>query len=358
MILLNRYIIVEIIKYFLMALVSVLCIFVAIDYLSRLDEFIGAKLSLWRSLEYVLYKVPFISTQAMPVILLMAILIVFGLMSKNNELIILNSSGISIYALVKPVLLVSAFTGILLFYLGEQVVPMTMQHSNTIKHKEIRKTSNITIKKKNIWIKGYRSITHIKYFDPASRAFFGFTRYFFDADFRLVRRIDARMGEYENNQWVLHECMDQQLDKKTNAYVITLTQILDKDLRLHPDDFKQIVKKSEEMNFNELLDYIHKVESEGYNATAYRVDLYAKSASPFVCIIMGIVGIGLTAKRRLNKGLPMSITMGIGIGFLYWVFQSFCLSLGYGSVLGPLVSAWAANFVFLCGGVVLVLNAE
>jgi len=356
--LLNRYIIFEIVKYLLVALMAVLCIFVAIDYLGTMDEFIDAHISLWRAFEYVLYKIPFIATQAMPVVLLMAILIVFGLMSKNNELIIINSSGISIYALVKPVLLVSATAALLLFYLTEQVVPLTMQHSNAIKHREIRKTTNISVKKENIWIKGTHRITHIKYFDPASQSIFGFTRYFFDDEFRLVRRIDAQQGEYKTGHWVLHDSMDQQLDKSNDSYAVVLKPTLEEDLQLHPEDFLRIVKKSEEMNFKELRQYVDKVESEGYDAKVYRVDLYAKSAYPFVCIIMGLVGIGLTARRRLNKGLPVSITLGICIGFLYWVFQSFCLSLGYGNVLPPLISAWIANCVFLCGGAVLVLNAE
>lgn len=356
--LLNRYITIEIIKYFFAALLSVLCIFVAIDYLGTMDEFIEADISLWRAFQYVLYKIPFIVTQAMPVVLLMAILIVFGLMNKNNELIIINSSGISIYALVKPVLLVSAIAALTLFYLAEQVVPLTMRQSNAIKYQEIRKTNNISVKKENIWIKGPRQITHIKYFDPASQAIFGFTRYFFDAEFRLVRRLDAAKGEYQDEKWTLHNAMDQQIDPAKNSYQIDLREMLEENLALHPDDFQQIAQKSEEMNFADLRDYVKKVESEGYDARVYRTDLYAKSAAPFVCIIMGLVGIGLTAGRRLNKGLPISITIGICIGFLYWVFQSFCLSLGYASVLPSFVSAWIANGLFLCAGTILVINAE
>jgi len=356
--LLNRYITIEIIKYFFAALLSVLCIFVAIDYLGTMDEFLDADISLWRALEYVLYKIPFIVIQAMPVVLLMAILIVFGLMNKNNELIIINSSGISIYALVKPVLLLSAIAALTLFYLAEQVVPITMRQSNTIKYQEIRAASNISVKKENIWIKGPRQITHIKYFDPASQAIFGFTRYFFDSDFRLVRRLDAAKGEYENEKWILRDAMDQQINQSRNTYKIDLKATVEENLQLHPDDFQRIVQKSEEMNFNELRAYVQKVEAEGYDARVYRTDLYAKSAAPFVCIIMGLVGIGLTAGRRLNKGLPISITMGICIGFLYWVFQSFCLSLGYADVLPAFVSAWIANGLFLCAGAGLVINAE
>ena len=356
--LLNRYITIEIIKYFFAALLSVLCIFVAIDYLGTMDEFLEADTTLWRAFQYVLYKVPFIVTQAMPVVLLLAILIVFGLMNKHNELIIVNSSGISIYALVKPVLLVSAVSSLALFYLSEQVVPLTMRQSNVIKYHEIRGSTNISVKKENIWIKGPRRITHVKYFDPATQAIFGFTRYFFDSEFRLIRRIDAAKGEYKDGKWTLHDAMDQQLDQVNNTYEIDLKETIDEDLEMHPEDFERIVLKSEEMNFEELKAYVKKVESEGYDARAYRTDLYAKSAAPFVCIIMGLVGIGLTAGRQLNKGLAVGITLGICVGFLYWVFQSFCLSLGYADVLPPILSAWIANAIFFCAGVVLVINAE
>ena len=356
--LINRYIIMETVKYFLLALVSVLCIFIAIDYLGTMDEFIEAGISLWRAFQFVALKIPFICAQTMPVILLLAILIVFGLMSKNNELIILNSSGISIYALVKPVLMVAAATALLLFALTEQIVPLTMQQANTIQNREIRKNTTVTVKERNIWIKGNRQITHIQYFHPASNAIYGFTRYYFDSAFRLIRRIDARAGEFENDHWRLLECMDQTLNLKDNHYDIRINSAMKMDLQLHPDDFRRIIRKSEEMNYRELSAYVRKVENEGYDATTYRVDLYAKSAFPFVCIVMALVAIGLTARRRLDKGLAVGITYGIGIGFLYFVFHSFCIALGYGGILPPLAAAWAANFIFLCGGLFLVINAE
>jgi lipopolysaccharide export system permease protein len=356
--LINRYIIFEIIKFFIVALTAVLCIFIAIDYLGNMDEFIESHVSWLHSFQYVLLKIPFITTQAMPVVLLMAILIAFGLMSKNNELIILNASGISIYALVRPVLIISAATALLLFYLTEHVVPMTMQQSNAIKQNEIRKTTNVAVKEENIWIKGQRRITHIKYFDPSTQVIFGFTRYFFDSQFRLIRRIDAQKAEYQNQRWTLHHCMNQRLNVANNTYAVSLRDTLTEDLELQPSDFRQIVHKSEEMNFRQLLEYIHKVEAEGYTATVYRVDLDAKCAYPFVCIIMSLVGMGLTARKRIDLGLPISISYGIGIGFLYWVSQSFCVSLGYGGVLPPIVAAWTANFVFFCGGLLLIINAE
>jgi lipopolysaccharide export system permease protein len=112
------------------------------------------------------------------------------------------------------------------------------------------------------------------------------------------------------------------------------------------------------MNVLELWDYIDTIESEGYDATSYRVDLQAKIAFPFVCIILCILGLGIGVNKKLKDSLALVVALGIGVAFLYWTLYSFCLSLGYGGVLPPLVAAWTTNFVFLSAGVLNLLYAE
>jgi lipopolysaccharide export system permease protein len=125
-----------------------------------------------------------------------------------------------------------------------------------------------------------------------------------------------------------------------------------------PEDLSRVIKKSEEMSFKELMQYIRKIEDEGYDATAHRVDLYAKFSFPLVCIILCIVGAGIAFRSKLKEGLPVSITYGIGTAFLYWIFHSFCVSLGYGEMLPPVVAVGTANVVFLCIGFMILLNAD
>ncbi len=354
----SRYITFSIARNFALALLTVLGIIIAIDYLGAVDNFLKADLTLWRGLQYVMLRVPFITTQLLPVVLLLAILITFGIMSRNHELTILNAGGVSIYALIRPVMLVSVFCGAMLFFLSESVVPLTMIESNQIKNQEIRKNTRVSWKEKNIWIKGNRQITHIAFFDTRSQAIFGFTRYFFDPRFQLVRRIDAAEGVFKEGQWLLTDCMVQVLDQQKNAYRVTLYNQMKEDLQLYPEDFRQIVRKAEELNYRQLSEYVNKIETEGYDATAYRVDLHAKIAHPFICVIMGLVGVGLTARKKLTKGLPVSISLGLGIAFAYWVFRSFCISLGYGEVLPPVIAAWTANTLFFGVAVLLLMNAE
>jgi lipopolysaccharide export system permease protein len=112
------------------------------------------------------------------------------------------------------------------------------------------------------------------------------------------------------------------------------------------------------MSFKELLTYIRKIEEEGYDAAKYKVDLYAKLALPFVCVIMCILGTGIAIKGEKMESIFLCVAYGIGIAFFYWIFYSFCLSLGYGEMLPPAIAAWCANFVFLCFGLFTLLRAE
>ena len=354
----SKYLTKEIFKYFSIILVTIICIFLAVDFFEKIDNFMEAGLPFSRAISFFLFRIPFIIAQIAPICILLAVLIVFGLMSKNNEIVALKSSGVSVYFFLKPVLSIGLLLSVLLFLLSDILVPMTINKANTIWLKEVKRKSAVISKEKNIWIKDNRSIFNIKYYNPSNKTISGVTLYYFDEDFALSRRVDAEQGFYKNGKWVFNELMVQIRDKETGNYLITLHDQKIEKFDFLPDDLKRVIKKSEEMNFKELFLYIKNVESEGYDATIYRVDLHSKLAFPFVCIIMCLLATGITVRGKLKGTLSVCIAYGIGIVFLYWVFYSFCLSLGYGGILPPIIAAWMANIIFLCFGIITLLNAE
>jgi lipopolysaccharide export system permease protein len=129
-------------------------------------------------------------------------------------------------------------------------------------------------------------------------------------------------------------------------------------LDLQPSDLQRVAIESEEMSFARLLKYIRKVESQGYDATTYRVDLYAKTAFPFICLILSLFGSGLALRGSTKDGMVISFAYGIVTAFIYWSFYSFCLSLGYGNILPPVIAAWIANLLFFCAAGLAIYNLE
>ena len=64
-----------------------------------------------------------------------------------------------------------------------------------------------------------------------------------------------------------------------------------------------------------------------------------------VNIILAFVGISFSLKSERSGGIALSIGTGIVIGFSYWIVFAFCLSLGRGMTIPPLLSAWLANII-------------
>jgi len=353
----HTYLVKEIFKYIAFVLTAVVGIYIAVDFFEKIDNFMEAKLPFSKVIIFFIYESPFIIAQIIPVSILLAVLIVFGLMNRNNEILALKSSGVGIYYLLKPILFIGLFLTLFLFFFSDIIIPITRSKANQIWLKEVRHESVIS-REKDIWLKDNRLITHIQSYDKYKDAIIDVTFNYFDENFRLYKRIDAKKGIFEDGNWILYDFMEQILDKESGKYKTEIYKERVESVNLLPDDLIRVVKKSDEMTFKELLEYTVKIETEGYDATRYRVDLYAKIAFPFICVIMSLLGTGIAAGGNIREGMPVSIAYGIGITFLYWIFYSFCLSLGYGEMLPPIIAVWLANLVFSCAGVLLLLNSQ
>ena len=279
-------------------------------------------------------------------------------MSRHNEIIALKSCGISVYYLMRPVLFIGFAVSCALLGVAEFIVPVTRLKANHIWRQEVRQEAAIVSREKNIWVKGHRSILHIKFYNPTTSAINGISLNRFDEDFRLIMRLDARFGRFENGFWQLTDVIQQHFEQGTRQPAVRVAEQLTFDLHILPADLSRIVKKSDEMGIVELYQYIRKVEAEGYDAVKYRTDLHGKFAFSLVCIIMCLAGMGIALRGNTQGSLPISIAFGLGLSFLYWFFSSFCMSLGYGEMLPPWMAAWMANFLFICFCGFLLLNAQ
>ncbi len=352
-----RYISREIVKSAAVVAVVVITVYLAVDFFGKIDNFMEADLPPAVALVFFGLKIPFIVVQMMPVAVLIAVLLVFGLMKKNNEIIVIKTSGLSVGSLLAPAAAVGAGASLLLFLVSEMVVPVTTGQANQIWLQKVRQKTSTLQKRSDIWLKDEQVILYIRHYDPAEQKVFGITVNYIGENFQIKRRIDARRGVYTNNTWILQDLMDSRFGKKGNLVRSDVKRRLTVDLSIMPEDLGRAVKSTKEMGFVELLHHIEELKSEGYSVATYRTDLHAKISFSVVCLLMSIFATGLALSGRSRGDITANIAYGIGTSFIYWIFYSFCLSLGYGGILPPLVAAWTANIVFLLAGGLMVIRA-
>jgi lipopolysaccharide export system permease protein len=113
---LSKYLTKEFCKLLVLCQFVFLFIYLIIDFLQKIDNFINADVSKGLMVQYFLFKAPFVMVQMMPVATLIAIIIMFSLMKKTNEILAIKTCGLNIFKIAQPIIIASVFLGIALFF--------------------------------------------------------------------------------------------------------------------------------------------------------------------------------------------------------------------------------------------------
>jgi Predicted permeases len=108
----DRYIIRQFLVTALFSLFAVLLVFIVIDVMEKLDDFIDRQATWDIILLYYVYFVPEIIKLVIPVAMLLASLFVTARLSTQNELTAMKSSGVSLYRIMAPYIVVALLVSI------------------------------------------------------------------------------------------------------------------------------------------------------------------------------------------------------------------------------------------------------
>jgi lipopolysaccharide export LptBFGC system permease protein LptF len=124
-------------------------------------------------------------------------------------------------------------------------------------------------------------------------------------------------------------------------------------LNFLPEDIRKKQEKPEEMDYDDLRQFIANQQHAGHDVSRWLVDLYNKISFPFASAIVVLFGIPFSSiKRRSGPGVEFAIALAVC--FLYMVFLQVSQAFGYNGDLHPLLTAWAANGVFLIAGMYIL----
>lgn len=354
---LSRYFLSEYFRIFFICLLSFFTIYLLIDFLGKIDNFIEAGAGKGIMLSFFLYKAPYIIVQMTPVASLISVIILFCILKNHNEIMALRASGLSVFALSKSIIAASLGIAAGLFLFSEILVPYTSSRSNEIWAVEVEKRDTSRFYGSNqIWYRGEDGIYWIQHFNFKENKLESPSFYFFDNNFRLIKRIEASQGAWENGKWRISEGIIQELESD-GSYGLKKFDELYLDLPETPETFKRSEKKPEEMSFWQLKAYAKKVRQEGYDNTRYLVDMQVKLALPFISLLLVLIGIPVAIGLK-KGGTPVAVSAGMGVCFAYLLVLGFSRSLGLSGTLPPFLSAWIGTFIFLLLGIYLMMRVE
>jgi len=347
MTIITRYIIREFLKIFFYCLSTCLILFFVIDlsvqYLEAFDKYAPP---FYLVILLCVYKIPQMFYWLSPMAILLATFLTLALFSRYNELIAMSVGGISDYKIISPLIISGICIMLFSFFNQELIMPQTNRQVEYIEDIRIKKKEEQTLSKQNrFWFRSGDTICNIDLIEHKTKTLRGITIFYFDRDFALIKRVDASSGKWIDNNWHFYDIVTRIFNSDGTMTLETAEEDIF-PLKETPDDFKAAKREPEEMSYTELKAYINKFEKAGYKVPEYVSHLYAKLSYPFISLIMPILAIPFALRLGRGSSIALGVGFSVIVGFIYFMFFNFGLSLGKGGLLPPLLSAWAANIIF------------
>lgn len=356
---LDRYLIKQFLQSILFGLLAFTLIFVIIDMMENLDDFIDQNVQYSIIFQYYAVFIPEIIRLMIPVAVLLSSLFTAGKMSNLNELTAMKSSGISLYRFIAPFLVVSFFISIFTVYFGGYIVPMANKHKVYIEQNYMKK--NLVYLGGNLFFQDSKTrLVTINYFDPVTnQANQVSIENFNPADrTKITSRIDAQRMVYDSAKadWMVYSGIERKLTDSSETAEKFLVKEL-KDLNFRPEDLTKKQRKPEEMTLTELSDYADEMLRTGNDPTPIRIEYQSRLAFAFSSMIVVLFGLPLTTNKR-RGGVALQFGINLMITFVYLVFMKISQAFGKNGVLDPFITAWLANFIFLIAAAINIIRVQ
>jgi lipopolysaccharide export system permease protein len=324
---LEAYVAREFFKLMSLSLATFISLFIIVDFFEKIDRLVRAQLGLTDLLIYSLLKIPFALGQVLPAAVLLGIMLTFGLMSRNHETMAIRTSGLDILQLARPLIYLCGWLMALMLLLNLYLIPWSQGSLNSFWQCQVEKKPPRDLHTMDhFWYKGDQAIYNILMFRKDIQTIDGVKIYLFDRQFHLVQIIAAARAQFQGDHWRFTQGQIQTMDE---SGMLSGEKFQQRDIVLteRPEDFADLEKKVNEMDFRELYKYVDRLERDGYKSTPYRVELYSRLSLGLTPLIMVALGLGL-ALRHNEIHLTAIMAIGLGLMFLYWLLVGFCASFG------------------------------
>lgn len=354
--LLSRYIASAYLKILGLCIGAFVAIYLVIDFLGKIGRFSRAHAQLKYVALFFLCKVPEIVVEVIPLAVLMATLLTLGGLSRTSEMTAMRGCGISLPKITSPLLAIALFISLATLFANEVVTPASYARMQYIQQVLIDKKSPDTFfRQHNIWYREGDFILQAKLFVPDTQTLKGITLWQMGSGMRPIKRLEAGDGTYRNGSWLLHDIVERDIANGTVTRTVNIPALA-VPIGLKVSDLKVLEKDADNIGILELRRYCDKLQRGGYDATRYLAQMHSRISLPFASLIMAFLGVPFAVRGGRSSGIAFGIAISLGIGFSYFIINSMLLSYGQAGVLPPVISAWAANFIFAASGVWLAMT--
>ncbi len=357
---LNSYILREISFPFFMSLIILTFVLLIGQILQIMDMMVNKGVSTLDIAQLVLFLMPKFLVFTIPIALLIATLIGLGRLSGDNEIIVMKASGIGLYQIIRPIMVLAMATAIATAILSLFIAPSSNDAMKNLLFSILQHRASIGLKEK-VFNGEFKGLVIYADHIPASGELM---QGVLISDSRMgneTSTIIAQTGKLYSNEKAMSVTLRLEngsihsVNTSHSNYKKTAFSSYDIQLDLATPGGGNVNKSISELSIRDLIkNRAHQENPQ--RQREFTIELHKKFSVPLACFIFGILGVplGITSSR---SGKSRGFTVGIVIVLLYYVLQLGGEALGETGRIPAVLGVWTPTVIFAIGSLVLFIMA-
>lgn len=356
----DRYVLRSFLFYLLVFVLAFIALWHVFSFFELLNDMLSRD-KLGRFVPYLYYLTPFLVYNTVPLAVMMATLLCFGLLAKRHELTAFRSCGISLYRLALPVLLAAGALSGALFVLEESYLPEANRRQDTLRDEIKGRPPRTYLRPDRQWTFGLQDrIFYHRAFDSDNRIFSGISIYDLRPEpFELRRQIWAERARWDPGlgTWVFENGWVRELDGIHTNQFETFDERAFPSIVEPPEYFLKEDRNDQQMNLRQLRAYILDLTQSGFDTIRLQVRMHKKLAFPLFAFSMALLAVPLAISSG-PRSTMWPVCFGLGLIVAYYASNALAEQLGRTGQLQPSVAAWTPCLLFAIGGTYLMLRVR
>jgi lipopolysaccharide export system permease protein len=354
---LDRYLLREWLRVFLVTLLGFPVLVIVIDLTDKLDRYMSRGISKGAvALSYV-YDLPEKMFLVLPVAVLFATVFTVGALGRHSELTAAKASGISFHRLVRPLFLAAGAAFLVGLVLGELAPVVTTRRLELLGERAIRSTTsryNFVYRADGGWVYAIRSLE----LSMGEMRDVILEREGTGAAYPTIVLAAQRAAYRDTTRtWTLYGGALRYLGGPLEEFAFQFDSLRTRSLREQPVALLAEPKAPDEMRYAELGRYIDALARSGADAKKLRVERALKIAIPFICLLIALFGAPLAISSP-RSGAAWGVAVSLATTFIVLLMFQLSKAVGAGGVLPPALAAWTPNLLVGAAAAYLLRKAQ
>ncbi|NTV21786.1 MAG: YjgP/YjgQ family permease [Chlorobium limicola] len=378
----DRYILKSHIGPFILAFITIVFVLVLQFLAGFSDRFLGKGINIADIAELVMLQSAWMVVFAVPMAVLVAVIMAYGTMTNASEMTVFRASGLSLYRLAVPVLIVAALLSLLVERFNNVVIPEANYRSKSLMMDIARAkpTFGLTENAFSSFIDGYsifvrktdeasKEIRGVVLYDlrnPKSRTMMsaerGVIRFSPDNRFLVMTLFNGEIHQIDQSDYHKYRAMrfgQHRLVFETTGFGFSRTsndrirgnisELSAGELHVAASALQRGIVSAERRvasitDAGPLQREQERIEADKMQYNKYLIEYYKKYAISVACFVFALAGIPLgVLARRGGFGVGAGISLALFV--LYWSMIIGGEKIAERGLLDPVLSVWSANAV-------------